>query len=216
MVAYKAHNLVVGGSNPSPATKTNKYITVMKKVIITLLLSLMMTNMFSSTFQTEYNYQLSIFDAILSYIPYNNSQSIEYKGIGYTTNYSNGQFNSTQYYQSTYIPSSSSSNGKPRPKKVVIRSGNDSIDTGRTDDYNSDWKYYHGIFFGGWYYDDGDKVWKWNGKDWDETSSIVELGSRSATAHPSVPIDDNYIWFMVCIVSIYSLVKWIKLKHLTN
>lgn len=45
-----------------------------------------------------------------------------YQGIGYTTNYSNGQFNSTYYYQSTYTPKASSSYvSRPGPMKSAER-----------------------------------------------------------------------------------------------
>lgn len=186
--------------------------------------------MFSFTFQTEYNYQMSTFGATSSYIPYNNSQSIEYRGVGYTTNYSNGQFNSTQYYQGTYTPVASSPSGGSRPgqpRRVVIHNPNnpnDSLDTHLQDDYDPIWSYYHGTYQGWilhpddrWYEKRGDKLYYWNGSEWVEVGIFDNMWSHDkTTANPSVPIGDNYIWFMVCIVSIYSLIKWIKLKRFTN
>ena len=74
--------------------------------------------------------QISTFD----YGNYNNSYSNHYnsyngvpaeqtyRGIGYTTSYSNGQFNSTQYYQSyqgVYVSVSDNSSKRPvQPRRV--------------------------------------------------------------------------------------------------
>ena len=213
----------------------------MKKVIITLLLSLMITNMFSFTFQTEYNYQMPTFGATSSYIPYNNSQSIEYRGIGYTTNYSNGQFNSTQYYQGTYTPSLSGFNGRPgQPRRVKgytadgdsINTDNDGAKGNPSDMWKNGYDYYYDKEAKTWYrghwttdwrgrkiysyetwLDDWSIIfgWHWSILDYGKSDNAVQYYEQNP-----VPIGDNYIWFMVCIVSIYSLIKWIKLKRLTN
>ena len=138
-------------------------------------------------------------------IPYSNSHNIyssipveqTYRGIGYSTNYSNGQFNSTHYYQGYYTPKESSSGRRTvKPRRVVIKHGNDSIDTGRQDD----WKYYHGVLLGGWYYDDGDKFWKWNGSDWVETWGTVEWFSKPADASPSTPVGDAIVPLLILLL----------------
>ena len=146
-----------------------------------------------------------------------------YRRIGYTTQYGGGFSNakSTYYYPSnswhntrqnfskpfydnyhyntiypgnTYDNYQSNHNSRGSgPRRVIIRSDGDSIDTGSQDDYDPDWKYYHGVLLGGWYYDDGDKFWRWNGSDWVETWGTVEWFSKPADASPSTPIGDGLV-----------------------
>lgn len=195
---------------------------------MTMLLSLMVMSVSSFTYQTEYNYQRSTFGTTSNYISHNNTQSIEYRGIGYTTNYSNGQFNSTQYY---HTPSQSSSGRsrpcwQPRRAKGYDETGKE-YDTGSgeqgnpTDLWDTTYEYkWDGTY---WYRTNDD------GKNWEKWHTTLHLwyhwwgwgsvhpGENAVTLYPDnpVPIGDNYIWFMVCIVSIYSLVKAKrnKLKH---
>lgn len=129
-----------------------------------------------------------------------------YRGIGYSTNYANGQFNSTQYYQGGYTPAESSSGGRTgKPRRVVIKHGNDSIDTGRQDDWNPNWKYYHGSVLGigygeRWYYKDGDDMYYWNGNEWEHTGRWDWVHTHeNATAHSSVPIGDAIIPLLILL-----------------
>ena len=160
--------------------------------------------------------------------PYSNrynsysSVSVEqtYRGIGYTTNYSNGQFNSTHYYQSTYTQSASSSGGRPgQPRRVIIKHGNDSIDTKRDDDWNPNWKYYHGSVLGigydeRWYYKDGDDMYFWNGNEWEHTGRWDWVHTHeSATAHHSVPIGDPDFYLITALLFSYFIYIYMKKRR---
>ena len=158
---------------------------------------------------------LSIYTSVYgnNSITYSNSHNIyssipveqTYRGIGYSTNYSNGQFNSTHYYQGYYTPEESSSGRRTvKPRRVVIKHGNDSIDTGRQDDYDPDWKYYHGVLRG-WYYDDGNNHWWWNGSDWveiqqDKSWDIIKWVSKKADASPSTPVGDAIVPLLILLL----------------
>ena len=103
--------------------------------------------------------------------------------IGYTTSYGNGfEHNSTK-------PSG-------RSRKVVIRHDDNHIDTGRDDDWNPEWNYYHGSVLGfgydeRWYYKDGDDMYFWNGYDWEHIGRWDWVHTHDPSeAYPSVPIDD--------------------------
>ena len=178
----------------------------MKRLLIVLIFLLAS----SFTYQTEY--KATSFGTTSSYIDNRrgaiNENNVTLSRFGYATQ------------RGTYTPSYGGNAGRNgnggRPRRVVIRSGNDSIDTGRQNDYNPDWKYYHGRLFGGWYYDDGKKVWAWNGEEWEETLSIVEWGSKSADAHQSVPVGDVDIWFDILAVSIYVLYTYRKESRLAK
>ena len=206
----------------------------MKRIVMTMLLSLMVMSVSSFTYQTEYNYQRSTFGTTSNYIPHNNTQSIEYRRIGYTTNYSNGQFNSAQYYQDTYTPTSIGSIGKhgqPRRVKGYDDNGNEINTDGQgnpSDPSKGMWKdgyeYYYEPSTGYWYRTkDGGETWQkwsswldWGGLFWDWRGGRPHGGNVTHYNEQNpVPIGDNYIWFMVCIVSIYSLIKSKrnKLKH---
>ena len=183
----------------------------MKKLFIILILNLYVTNILfgyeyhNSNYHNRYN---SIYE-----------QSIkEYRPIGYSTNYSNGQFNSTQYYTGTFNPTRNSNSypnhGKPR--KVVIKHGNDSIDTGLQDDWNPKWKYYHGSVLGigfdeRWYYKDGDDMYFWNGNNWEHAGRWDWVHTHEhATAQQTVPIGDSII--PIIILSLLYLFLKIKTK----
>jgi hypothetical protein len=95
-----------------------------------------------------------------------------YRRIGYTTNYSNGQFNSVHYYQNTYT--SNGSNRRPgQPRRIIVYSGSDDESGKNTPGGNndsSDWLYE---------YDDTTKEWwcsKDGGKSWYKWDSWFGLG----------------------------------------
>lgn len=206
---------------------------------MTLLLSLMVMSMSSFTYQTEYSYQKSAFGTTSSYIRYSNSQqaqharTYQYNKIGYTTNvcrhnYSYGYVTTSKYSTTTpYSPSSS--NGRPGPRRIRVYDGdgNEQDTPGRTD--GIDWLYEYDESTDTWWcsQDGGltwkkwDSLWGWGllGFDWREGRGDPTESATHFHHDPNdpwlTPIGDNYIWFMVCIVSIYSLVKSKrnKLKH---
>ena len=146
--------------------------------LLTILLILLQINIFSYG-----NYNNSYSNHYNSY----NSVSVEQtnRRIGYTTNYSNGQFNSTQYYRSTYTPTASNSGGRPRqPRKVKGYDDNgNEINTdgqGNPSDpskgmWGDGYEYYYESSTGYWYRTkDGGKTWQkwsswldWGGLFWD-------------------------------------------------
>lgn len=199
---------------------------------MTMLLSLMVMSVYSFTYQTEYNYQRSTFGTTSNYISHNNTQSIEYRRIGYTTNYYNGQFNSgvyksleyhNRFFNGTYNPTLDIEdntdfgyyNGSHR-KSLPIRYGSETSDDGTVvvnwyiEYYEILGVGYYMLYVDGVYY--GDYLGSYG-----RAKKIAEEAAKNMANEKShsVPIGDNYIWFMVCIVSIYSLIKANrnKLKH---
>ena len=130
------------------------------------------------------------------YQPFNSQQAqsfqqTEYR-IGYTTSYSNGQYTPSAYQ----TPNTG-------PRRVIIHHNGDSIDTGQEDDYNPNWKYYHGwalgLFGERWYYDDGDQRYYWDGNGWTRTGwGDMFYSHNEATATPSLPVGDPSV--VVCIL----------------
>ena len=183
--------------------------------ILTILLILLQINTFgygnySSPYSNRYNSYSSV--------------SVEQtnRKIGYTTNYGNTfGYTTQQTYSGTYNPASSSGGRPGQPRRVVIKHGNDSIDTGLTDDHNQNWKYGYGTFnFLFWhekryyYTDEHGHTHYWDGNKWFDIGwGDVFYHHETAEAYPSVPMGDPDFYLITALLFSYFIYIYMKKRR---
>ena len=155
--------------------------------------------------------------------------------IGYTTNYSNGQFTPSAYqnfntstYSGTYNPYSNwnTNNGgggrSGQPRRIPVYNGNDTLQTPGGDNDSYDWHYrYDGTY---WWCNKGDGKWlQWRGIFWDWTdwaqdwrSDVTGGKYKDAQDYNPVPIGEPttpLLLLMFAYLSYHEIKKRRHCKH---